>query len=75
MIVNILSLTHFRKEGFMKYSEFFKLIKRNGWKILRQGKGSHEIWQKDGQKVVIPNHGAKEIPTGLEKSLRKEMGL
>jgi mRNA interferase HicA len=59
----------------MKYSEFFKLAKKNGWRLLRQGKGSHEIWEKDGQTVVIPNHGSKEISTGLEKSLKKEMGI
>ncbi|UOX32404.1 type II toxin-antitoxin system HicA family toxin [Flavobacterium sediminilitoris] len=59
----------------MKYNEFFKLAKRNGWQLLRQGKGSHEIWIKEIKTVVIPNHGSKEMPTGLEKSLRKEMGL
>jgi hypothetical protein len=25
--------------------------------------------------VAIPNHGTREIPKGLEKSLRKDMGL
>ncbi|SHG28999.1 Predicted RNA binding protein YcfA, dsRBD-like fold, HicA-like mRNA interferase family [Salegentibacter echinorum] len=59
----------------MKYSKFLKLAKKNGWQLLRQGKGSHEIWFKNNRKVVIPNHGAKEMSKGLEKSLRKEMGL
>lgn len=59
----------------MKYSEFLKLAKKNGWRFLRQGKGSHEIWEKDGKTVAIPSHGTKEIPIGLEKSLKKEMGL
>lgn len=59
----------------MKYSQFLKLAKKNGWSFLRQGKGSHEIWSKNGKPVSIPNHGSKEMPTGLEKSLRKEMGL
>ncbi|MGG7035168.1 MAG: type II toxin-antitoxin system HicA family toxin [Flavobacterium sp.] len=59
----------------MKYSEFFKLAKKNDWQFLRQGKGSHEIWIKDDKTVVIPNHGSKEMPKGLEKSLKKEMGL
>ncbi len=43
--------------------------------FLRQGKGSHEIYQKDGKQIVIPNHGSKEIGKGLEQKLRKEMGL
>lgn len=59
----------------MKYSEFLKLAKKNGWRLLRQGKGSHEIWEKYGKTVAIPNHGTKEMPTGLEKSLKKDMGL
>ncbi len=59
----------------MKYSEFFKIAKKNGWKLLRQGKGSHQIWTKDEKQVIIPAHGAKEMPKGLEKKLRKEMGL
>ncbi len=59
----------------MKYSEFIRLAKRNGWRLSRQAKGSHEVWTKDDVNVIIPNHGAKEMPRGLEKSLRKEMGL
>lgn len=59
----------------MKYSEFLKLSKKYGWKFQRQGKGSHEIWEKDGKTVSIPNHGAKEMPKGLERSLKKEMGI
>lgn len=61
--------------GSMKCSEFIRLATRSGWKFARQGKGSHEIWTKDGVNVAIPNHGAKEMPKGLERSLRKEMGL
>jgi hypothetical protein len=30
---------------------------------------------KTWKKVSIPNHGAKEMPKGLEKKLKKEMGL
>lgn len=59
----------------MKCNEFIRLAKRNGWEFLRQGKGSHEIYIKDGVEVVIPNHGAKELGKGLELKLKKEMGL
>jgi len=59
----------------MKYSEFIREIKKKGWVFLRQGKGSHEIYEKDGKSISIPNHGSREIPTGLEKNLRKEMRL
>ncbi len=52
----------------MKYSAFLKLIRKNGWQLLRQGKGSHEIWEKHGKKIAVPNHEKKEIPKGLEKN-------
>lgn len=59
----------------MKYSELIRLAKRNGWQLKRQAKGSHEIWSKDDVEVIIPNHGSKEMPKGLESSLKKQMGL
>lgn len=59
----------------MKSSEFIQKAKKNGWKLVRQGKGSHEIYEKNGKQVVIPNHGSKELGKGLEQKLRKEMGL
>lgn len=59
----------------MKSSEFIRLAKKNGWNFYRQGKGSHEIYRKNNKKIVIPNHGSKELGKGLEKKLRKEMGL
>ena len=58
-----------------KSSQFIRLAKRKGWKFLRQGKGSHEIYEKEGKQVVIPNHGSKELGRGLESKLKKEMGL
>jgi mRNA interferase HicA len=59
----------------MKSSEFIRLAKKNGWELIRYGKGSHGIYEKDGKQVVIPNHGSKELGRGLEKKLRREMGL
>ena len=59
----------------MKSNEFIRLIKKKGWQFLRQGKGSHEIYEKNGKTVSVPNHGAKELGKGLEGKLRKQMGL
>ena len=33
------------------------------------------MYEKDGVIVILPNHGSKELPNGLEKDLRKKMGL
>jgi len=59
----------------MKCNEFIREVKKNGWEFARQGKGSHEIYEKNGKQVSIPNHGSKELGKGLEQKLRKEMGL
>ena len=59
----------------MKYNEFFRLAKKKGWKQLRYGKWSHEIWVNKQVKISIPNHGSKEMPKALERKLRKQMNL
>lgn len=30
------------------------LLKENGWKVIRQPRGSHEIWSKNGMIVAVP---------------------
>lgn len=56
----------------VKYSEFFRMIKKEGWKFKRQAKGSHEIWEKGNLSIAIPNHGSKEMSKGLERSLKNK---
>ncbi len=58
----------------MKYSEFHRRIKKNGWKLFK-AEGSHYIYEKNGLKYPVPFHGAKEIGEGLKKKIIKEMGL
>lgn len=58
----------------MKTTEFHKLVRANGWEVLRQT-GSHIIYKKGSKTYPVPYHGAKELGTGLEKKMRKEMGL
>ncbi|WP_205513643.1 type II toxin-antitoxin system HicA family toxin [Longitalea arenae] len=58
----------------MKYSELHRLIKRNGWVHIRT-EGSHYIYEKDGKRYPVPNHGSKEIGKGLQKKIEKELGL
>lgn len=59
----------------MKYSELHRLIKANGWVKLRQMGTSHVIYKKGSIIYPVPNHGAKEVGTGLEKKIKKDMGL
>ncbi|MCD8042670.1 MAG: type II toxin-antitoxin system HicA family toxin [Tannerellaceae bacterium] len=58
----------------MKSSELHRLIKRNGWIVIRQT-GSHVIYEKDGIIVSVPYHGAKEVGTGIANRFIRLMGL
>lgn len=59
----------------MKYTEFHRIIKRNGWKFV-SASGSHYFYEKDGVlSPPVPFHGAKEMGEGLRKSIIREMGL
>jgi len=60
----------------MKCSEFFRLLKKDGWYVVSQ-KGSHVKMKhptKDGM-VIFPNHGSQELGKGLESKLRKDAKL
>jgi len=58
----------------MKSSELHRLIRRCGWAAVRQV-GSHVIYEKNGIRYCVPDHGSKEIGTGLATKIIKEMGL
>lgn len=60
----------------MKSREFLKLLKRNGWYVVRQT-GSHMILKHDLRvdTVTFPYHGSKEMAKGLEVKLRKQTGI
>lgn len=60
----------------MKSSELIRTLKRNGWQVIRQS-GSHMMMTHEtlpGQ-LVVPNHGSKEVPKGLELAILKQAGL
>lgn len=58
----------------MKSSDFHRLIKKNGWSFIK-AEGSHYIYEKNGRRYPVPFHGAKELGKGLEKEMKKEMGI
>jgi predicted RNA binding protein YcfA (HicA-like mRNA interferase family) len=58
----------------MKSNELHRLIKSHGWLIKRQT-GSHVIYEKDGKIYPVPSHGSKEVHKGIEKKIKREMGL
>ena len=59
----------------MKSSELHRLIRRNGWKEIRQ-RGSHIIYTKGGKlSKPVPYHGSAEVGHKTEKEVKQEMGL
>lgn len=57
----------------MKYSEFHRLVKEHGWRVIR-AKGSHYIYEKNGVTFPVPFHGSNEVLKGLEIKMKKENG-
>ena len=57
----------------MKDKDLLKLLKKNGWSVVRIN-GSHHVLQKDGKITVVPIHG-KDVPLGLLNRIFKETEL
>jgi mRNA interferase HicA len=56
----------------MKYSELFRILKKDGWFEVRQS-GSHVIMKHPTKPNIIPvpYHGSKEVKTGTLRSILK----
>lgn len=60
----------------MKSSELERLLKRDGWFVVRQS-GNHMIMEhstKKGQ-IVCHSHGSQEVGKGLENKIKRDSGL
>jgi predicted RNA binding protein YcfA (HicA-like mRNA interferase family) len=61
----------------MKSSELLRILKEDGWIVLRK-RGSHCVmrhsFKKKGQ-LVVPDHGSKEVGSGLANHILKRAGL
>ena len=61
----------------MKCSELFRMLKKDGWYIYREGKGSHKLMrhpEKPGE-VLFADHGSNEVPKGTLNKVLKDAGL
>jgi len=54
----------------LKYSELLRLLKQDGWFVVRQT-GGHLIMkhQVKSNQVVVPFHGSKELRTGMLRKI------
>jgi len=60
----------------LKFSELVKLLKNNGFELVRE-KGSIRYYAKAGvdKLIRIDYHGSREIPTGTCDAILKAAGL
>lgn len=57
----------------IKTREFVRLLEKNGFIKVSQS-GSHSKFVKEDKTVIVPMH-ARELPKGIEHSMRKQAGL
>lgn len=56
--------------GSLKPKAVVDLLEEDGWEFARHGKGSHDIYKKDGQVAVVSNHGG-DVKKSLECYYKK----
>jgi len=60
----------------MKCSELLRLLLKDGWEVI-SSRGSHLKMRhpvKSGI-IIFPDHGSKEMGSGLEKKIKKDAGI
>ena len=58
----------------MTGKDMVELFRSKGW-IIDRIHGSHFVMKREGQVEVIPVHSNKDLATGLERKLKKRLGL
>ena len=61
----------------LSYQDVVRQLRRLGLRFYRSGKGSHELWvrDEDGVVVPVPHHGGKPIRKGTPRAIIRELGL
>ena len=62
------------KDDYVKYTEFKRWLKAQGVEFTTQ-RGSHILIRLNGKTSVFPDHGAKEIGTGLVNKIKRDLDL
>jgi len=61
----------------LSYREITYRIRRLGFRFYRQGKGSHELWVRDADGLVIPipHYRGKKVRKGTLRAIIREVGI
>lgn len=61
-----------------KYRDVVRVLRENGWVLIRRGKGDHEIWglpeaRSSDEKHSVPHH--REVSAGVIGDLIKKLPI
>ena len=61
----------------LTHEEVTRRLRELGLRLYRQGKGSHQLWVRDadGLVVPVPHHKGKPIRKGTIRAIIRELGL
>lgn len=61
----------------LNYQDVVRRLRRLGLRFYRSGKGSHELWvrDEDGVVVPVPRHAGQPIRKGTLRAIIRELGL
>lgn len=54
--------------------ELGRILERKGWQLLRV-RGSHHLYGRGTERIVVPVHGNESLKTGLQRDLMEQAGL
>ncbi len=60
--------------GNRRAKDIIKILKENDFEEISQ-KGSHRKLKKGQIIVIVPDHGGKDLGTGLIKKIEKQSGI
>jgi predicted RNA binding protein YcfA (HicA-like mRNA interferase family) len=61
----------------LSHQEVTRRLRRLGFRFYRHGKGSHELWVRDADGLVlpVPHHRGKKIRKGTVRAIIREAGV
>jgi len=60
----------------LSYRELVRRLKRYGFRLYRQGKGSHELWVRDEDGLVVPvPRKNTDIRKGTIRAIIRHIGV
>lgn len=61
----------------LNYQQVTRRLRKLGFRLYRQGKGSHVLWVRDadGRVVPVPHHRGRKIFKGTLRAIIREVGM